>query len=221
MSFWSSPAATRCAPFALFIATLIAGSLFSAHAAAREWLVLARGGLVAVALAWYWRDYSELRRPPTTRPGHWLLAVLAGLVVFLAWIGLDQQWAKLPRPPGLNPLLPGGGIDWPTAAGRLAGLALVVPVMEELFWRSFLMRWLARHDFLAVEPRRVGARAFAATTVLFAVEHDRWLAGGIGGMAYGALYMLSGNLWVPILAHMLTNALLGAWILFTHSWELW
>ena len=110
---------------------------------------------------------------------------------------------------------------WPLALARLAGLALVVPVMEELFWRSFLLRWLASRDFMRVEPRRVGVKAFLITTALFALEHDRWLAGAIAGAAYNWLYMRSGNLWVPIAAHALTNLILGCWILATESWQYW
>jgi CAAX prenyl protease-like protein len=93
--------------------------------------------------------------------------------------------------------------------------------MEELFWRSFLLRWLERHDFLQVAPRSVGPRPLVITTALFALEHSQWLAGGIAGVVYSALYMRSGNLWVPIAAHAVTNAALGIWILHTENWHFW
>jgi CAAX prenyl protease-like protein len=107
------------------------------------------------------------------------------------------------------------------AALRLAGLALVVPVMEELFWRSFILRWIENHDFLSVSPRSVGARAFLIVTVLFALEHDHWFAGAVAGMAYNWLYMRSGNLWVAIASHAVTNACLGVWVLYTEQWQFW
>jgi hypothetical protein len=97
----------------------------------------------------------------------------------------------------------------------------VVPLMEELFWRSFLLRWLERHDFLSVAPGRVGTRAFAISTILFALEHNQWLAGAVAGAVYNALYTRSGNLWVPIVAHAVTNAALGIWILATQNWQFW
>ena len=59
------------------------------------------------------------------------------------------------------------------------------------------------------------------TTVLFAIEHDTWLAGAIAGIAYNLLYMRSGNLWVPILSHAVTNCLLGIWIIYAGAWHLW
>jgi CAAX prenyl protease-like protein len=110
---------------------------------------------------------------------------------------------------------------WALALGRLAGLALVVPVMEEIFWRSFLLRWIERHDFLKVAPQQVRWGALLITTALFALEHNRWLAGAIAGAAYGWVYVRSGNLWVPIVSHAVTNALLGVWILVTGSWHFW
>ena len=112
-------------------------------------------------------------------------------------------------------------MNWPLALLRLAGLALVVPVMEELFWRSFLLRWLERRDYLVVAPRSVGARALLITSAVFALEHTRWLAGGIAGLAYRALYMRSGNLWVPIVAHTITNGALVVWVLHTQNWYYW
>jgi CAAX prenyl protease-like protein len=59
------------------------------------------------------------------------------------------------------------------------------------------------------------------TTVLFGVEHNQWLAGAIAGAAYNWLYMRSGNLWVPVCAHALTNAALGVWIIATGNWQFW
>jgi hypothetical protein len=80
---------------------------------------------------------------------------------------------------------------------------------------------IKRDDFLAVEPRRVGWVAVLASTVLFSLEHDRWLGGAVAGAAYTWLYMRLRNLWVPILAHATTNGVLGGWILWTRNWHFW
>jgi CAAX prenyl protease-like protein len=222
--FRDDPVIARSAPFLLFIGLLILGSNLSSEAsvsAVASWLVVARGAIVALALLWFWPGYDELRKPPPTHPGHWLLAVIVGFGVFLAWIYLDQDWAVLSRSPGFSSRLPGGGTDWILGIARLAGLALVVPVMEELFWRSLVLRWIERHDFLSLAPGRVGIRAFVITTILFALEHDRWFAGAVAGIAYNGLYMRSRNLWVPTVAHIVTNAALGIWVLQTQNWQFW
>lgn len=218
-----NPVIARSVPFLLFIALLMLGSsgLMAGENAAVSWLVVARGAVVALVLFWFWPSYGELHEPPLTSPGQWLLAALAGIAVFLVWIGFNQGWAVLSSAAGVPMLLPEGGMDWPKALGRLAGFALVVPVMEELFWRSLVLRWIEREDFLSVAPRRVGTRAFVITTILFAVEHEHWFAGAIAGVVYNGLYMRSGNLWVPIMAHAVTNASLGIWILYTHNWQFW
>ena len=104
---------------------------------------------------------------------------------------------------------------------RLAGAALIVPVMEELFWRSFLLRWIHHPSFLSVDPKGVGLKPLLASSVLFASEHRLWFAGLLAGLAYAWLYKKTGNLWVPILAHAVTNGLLGAYVLTTGSWAFW
>jgi hypothetical protein len=182
---------------------------------------MARGVVVALALAWFWPAYGELRERGPRDPATWLLAALAGFAVFLIWIWFDQDWAVVARPAGFDPRTPEGETDWLRGSVRLAGMALVVPVMEELFWRSLVLRWIERHDFLTVAPRQVGMRAFVITTALFAIEHNRWFAGVVAGVVYNVLYMRSGNLWVPILAHAVTNGSLGVWILYTESWQFW
>ena len=222
--FRDNPVIARSAPFLLFIGLLMLGSYLSpvgSPNASAPWLVTGRGAVVTLALVWFWPSYSELRKPSRIHPAQWLLAMLAGFLVFVIWIYFDQDWAVLSRLPGFKSILPDGDTDWLLGLARLGGLALVVPVMEELFWRSLVLRWIERHDFLAVAPEQIGIGAFLITTALFASEHDRWFAGALAGMVYNWLYMRSGNLWVPILAHVVTNAALGIWILHTQNWQFW
>jgi len=213
------PAFARCAPFGMFIAMLMLTSLSAAGDVG--WLVVARGVLVALALAWFWSSYGELRDARRVSASGWLVAVLAGLAIFVAWIYVNYDWAVSTQRAGFDPRFSDGSVDWTKAILRLVGLGLVVPVMEELFWRSFLLRWIERRDFLAFDPGHVGVRAFVVTTLLFALEHDRWFAGLLAGVVYNALYMRFGNLWVPICAHATTNCVLGAWILWTGNWHFW
>jgi hypothetical protein len=212
----SDPVIARAVPFALFIALVILSSKLEA-----QWLVLLRAPLVALLLIWFWRSYRELELPAAVGYAQWLLAAAVGFFVFVVWVGFDQDWAVFSRTKGFTPVLPGGGTDWTWGIVRLLGFALIVPVMEELFWRSLVLRWIDRHDFLTLAPREVSWRAFLITTALFAVEHERWFAGAVAGAAYNWLYMRTGNLWVPVAAHAITNGILGIWILYTGRWEFW
>ena len=174
-----------------------------------------RGLAAAVLLAIFWRQYVELR---TERLGalQALMSVVAGVGVFGMWIALDNGEGA-----GFRPLTAEGTLDWPILVARFAILAAVVPVMEELFWRSFLMRWIDARDFLGVDARKASRTAILVTSGVFALEHSLWLAGLIAGLAYAGLYMTTNNLRAPVLAHAVTNGILGLWIVATGSWHLW
>jgi len=104
---------------------------------------------------------------------------------------------------------------------RWAGAALLVPVMEELFWRSFMMRWIEHAQFESVVPARVGLKAVALSTFVFTLAHTLWLAAVVAGLAYAWLYVRTGKLWVPVIAHAVTNGLLGVWVVITGNWAYW
>lgn len=72
-----------------------------------------------------------------------------------------------------------------------------------------------------MDPIATSAKALAISALMFGFEHDLWMAGTIAGLAYGWLYRLRGNLWMPVLAHAVTNGVLGAWVLTTGSWKFW
>lgn len=188
-------------------------------AAELRWLYAVKVGAVVLVLAWFWRDYAELAS--WRLPARAVLAALAtGVLVLALWISLGAGWMTIGTPAGFDPTT-GGRIDWALVAVRIAGAALVVPVMEELFWRSFLMRWIDAADFQSVEPSQVSAKSVILTSVLFGFEHNLWLAGIVAGLAYIALFMRHRTIWSPILAHAVTNGLLGAWVVYTGSWSYW
>ena len=217
-----SPAAARIAPFALFIALLALESLLGERAGDLRWLTVARPVLVAGLLVYFWRHYEELHERPRVAGSDWVVAIVLGLAVFAAWLAFDEGWATLGPPGrGFSPLDREGRVDPVLALLRFAGFALVVPVMEELFWRSYLLRRIASQDFLRIAPRAAGIGAFALSSALFATEHSLWFAGLLAGAAYNACYMRSGNLWLPIISHVTTNATLALWILATQNWRYW
>ena len=52
-------------------------------------------------------------------------------------------------------------------------------------------------------------------------EHGLWFAGIVAGLAYALLYRRSGNLWAAIIAHSITNLLLGCWVVYSGNWQFW
>jgi hypothetical protein len=223
MTLLRSPALPRILPFAAYILLLaveqIPGVQFGSQAA--NWMYAARAGAAGLLLLWCWRSYSELRGtwPASTQ---WLLAVAVGVAVFVIWIALDQPWARLGGGEGgFDPYNAAGHLDWVWITVRWCGAALVVPVMEELFWRSYLLRWVDAKDFLAIRPQTVSLRAVLITSALFALEHHLVVAGFVAGLVYSWLYVRTGRLWVPIAAHAVTNGVLGVWVIQTGAWGLW
>ncbi len=177
--------------------------------------------VAVIGALWYYRAvYTELAIRPNR---YWagFAAPLLGVIVFVLWINMDHGWMNLGGGAGFDPRNDIGALDWPLVLTRLAGAALVVPLMEELFWRSFLLRWIQEVRFLALEAAQIGLRAILISSVLFGLEHSLWLAGIVAGLAYAWLYRASGNLWVPIVAHAVTNLVLGLWVLNTGQWQFW
>ena len=184
-----------------------------------RWLYGVKIGAVALVLAIFWRQYAELKTFRLAAPAL-ATSLAAGVVVLVLWVSLGADWMTIGASSGFDPTT-GGRIDWPLVAMRIAGAALVVPVMEELFWRSFLMRWIDAGSFESLAPSQVSIKSVIITSVLFGFEHNLWFAGIVAGLAYGALYMRHRTIWSPILAHAVTNGLLGVWVVCTGSWSYW
>jgi len=147
---------------------------------------------------------------------------VVGVAVLALWVNLDTGWMLMGEAGvGYNPTDADGRIDWLLVAFRIAGAALVVPIMEELFWRSLLQRWVQQADFLALDPAAFTFKALLITSALFAVAHLQWFAGLLAGLAYGWLYIRTRNLWSPIVAHSATNGGLGAYVVATGHWSFW
>ena len=216
------PALARIAPFAVYLIVLAlegqAHHLFNDFDA--RWLYPLKILLVLGVLATFRLMYTELRGF-TFSLADAVLSVAAGMVVFVVWIGLDIPWAVLGEPgAGFDPR-DDGQINWLLVTFRLAGAALVVPLMEELFWRSFLMRWIVQSDFLSVNPAAVTLSAVLLSSVVFGFEHHQWLAGIFAGVVYAWLYRRTGHLNYAIAAHAITNGALGVWVLTTGQWSYW
>jgi uncharacterized protein len=223
---FSRSALVRVLPFVAFMALLALRGAAPADGSwgfDTRWLYAAQVVVPGAMLAWWWREYGELslHNAPTLLEG--LTAVAVGLVVFVLWISLDAPWMTLNTGAAapFAPLNAQGGLDWPLVATRLAGAALLVPVMEELFWRSFLMRWIQQPVFEGLQPQQVGVKAVLLSTFVFVLAHTLWLAAIVAGVAYAWLYIRTGKLWTAVIAHAVTNGALGIWVLRTGNWQFW
>lgn len=219
-------AMVRVAPFVFFMAVLALRSYAPTDGSWGfdvRWLYALQAGGTAALLALWWREYGELARQawPTLREAG--LSVAVGVAVFVLWVNLDAPWMTLSMG-ATEPFVPrtaDGALDGPLIVARIAGAALVVPLMEELFWRSFLMRWVQQPVFESVPPATVGLRAVVLSTFMFVLAHTLWLAAIVAGLAYAWLYIRTGKLWPAVIAHAVTNGVLGVWVVMTGNWQFW
>ena len=158
-------------------------------------------------------------------------SVLLGIAVFILWVGPDllipgyrEHWlfqnsltgtlkSSLSDEARSNP--------WILSIRSLRAIVLV-PIIEELFWRAWLMRWIISSDFQKVPLGTYSAFSFWLTALLFASEHGPyWEVGLLTGVIYNWWMIRTRSLGDLILTHAVTNACLCAFVLATGRWEYW
>jgi uncharacterized protein len=151
--------------------------------------------------------------------------LLIAFVAFAIWIAPQQFLNFPPRNIGFDPSILASNTTtyWSSVIFRFLRLAVVVPVMEEIFWRAFLLRFLINEQFEQVPFGRFSWPSFAIVTVAFTFSHSRpdWLAAFVTGALYNIVAYRSRSLASCILAHATTNLLLGLWIIHTRQWGFW
>lgn len=216
------PTLAYVAPFIVYVSLLSLGRVVSAAPvvvhATRLLIVL------AVILAWS-RPFLRVR--PTSA----LASVGIGIAVFLIWIGPDllfhyrhswpfENFLTGTAVTGLTPALQRDpvflGIRMLTTAG-------LVPVLEELFWRGWLMRSLIdSRDFQKVPLGTYSSVAFWTVAALFAAEHGPyWEVGLLAGIIYNWWLIRTKNLADCMLAHAVTNAALGIYVITEGAYQYW
>ena len=216
------PAIPFVAPFAAFLILL---GLRSYLPIASRWeyplrVVIVSGVLVLVSrgiISW---------RP--VRPAS---SVFIGVLVFAIWILPDLVWpsyrhhwlfenaitgtARSSLPAGLRS-------DAVFLAFRLFGTMIVVPIIEELFWRGWLPRYMIDSNFRKIPLGNFSAMSFCLTAALFASEHGPfWDVGLLAGLTYNWWMLRTRNLADCMIAHAVTNACLGAFVVFRDQWQYW
>jgi CAAX prenyl protease-like protein len=182
----------------------------------------ARAVIVAI-LAWRYRaTWIDLR--PAPGKGAVGLAVLVGIIVWALWIGLDGRYPPLPlggKRAAFDVGILAPGPRWAFITVRLAGLVVLVPLIEELFWRSFLVRWLSDPDFHKVPIGKVTPLAAAATSVMFALVHPEWLPGLITGALWAWLLAHTRSVGACVISHATANLALGVYVVASGDWKYW
>jgi hypothetical protein len=217
------PSIPYVAPFAVFMGLLLVGPRLPLGL--RTEAVL-RVALVTLTLLVFSRQVISLR------VGHWSTSIALGIGVFALWIAPDvllpdfrNSWLFSNGITGrVEGTLPTAGRgDGFVLALRFARAAVLVPIVEELFWRAWLPRWIDHmDDFREVPLGRYTTASFALTALLFASEHGSMWDVGLGaGLLYNFWMRRTRSLGDLILAHGVTNACLSVYVVTRGRWEYW
>jgi CAAX prenyl protease-like protein len=179
--------------------------------------------VVVAALAWACRETWRDLRPLPGMAGLALATVL-GLVVTALWVGLDGYYPELPfqgKRTSFDPGVLPPAARWAFIAVRMIGLVVLVPLIEELFWRSFLMRWVIDADFDRVPIGRVTPLAAVVTSVCFGLAHPEWLPGLLTGLIWAWLLHATKSVSACVVSHAVANLALGLYVIATGDWKYW
>jgi CAAX prenyl protease-like protein len=186
---------------------------------AEYWIYPLQTVFCGALLFWFWRTY------PLQAPVRLSFALGIGVFVFLVWIAPQILLGYPPRTEGFNPDIFASqpGLYWPTVILRFLRLVVVVPLVEEIFWRGFLLRYLIDEKFDRVPFGTFSWISFAVVTLAFAASHSvaDWPAALITGMLYNAVAYRTKSLSSCVVTHATTNLLLGLWIMQTKQWGFW
>ena len=99
---------------------------------------------------------------------------------------------------------------------------VLVPIIEELFWRAWMLRWAANSDFESMPLGSYTTQSFWIVALLFAAEHGPyWDVGLVCGVVFNWWMGKTKSLGDLILTHAVANAALSAYVLATGKWEYW
>jgi len=210
----------RIVPFVAFAALTVVQGQFGETGA--YWIYTLKT-LIGAWMIWLvWAYVKEMR---------WNFSwdsVVVGVAVFLVWVGLDGHYPSIPmfgeRTGAFNPLETfgeGSAAAWMFIAVRILGSSLVVPLLEEVFYRSFLYRFFIKNDFLSVPMKTFNRGAFLIVCAAFGVSHYEWLPGILCAVLYQGLVIRKGRLGDAITAHAITNFLLGLWVVLRPAYFFW
>jgi uncharacterized protein len=188
-------------------------------ASAEYWIYPLQTTLCGGLLIWFRQEYDlqRLRKIAFT--------ILVGALVFVLWISPQQFLGFSVRTAGFNPDVFSNQplFYWLTVSFRFLRLVVVVPLIEEIFWRGFLLRFLIDEHFERVLFGTFSWVSFVVVTAGFGFSHsvNDWIAALLTGAVYNGIAYRTKSLWSCVLAHAVTNLLLGLWIMSTKQWGFW
>ncbi len=210
--------------FAQLLSGLFDGRAFWVFSKSQYWMHPAQVLICGALLFHWWRHYEW--RPPT----HVLFTVFIGLLALALWVSplayvVESFHPASKRTPGFDPAFFGAS-GWPyflNIGVRFVRMVIIVPLVEEIFWRGFLLRWFIDSDFLKVPFGTFQWKSFSIVTLFFMLEHTPpdWPAALLTGVLFNFVAIRTRSLSSCVLVHAITNLGLGLYILQTGKTGFW
>jgi CAAX prenyl protease-like protein len=195
-------------------------------------MIAARVILMAIVIGVFCRFYF---RSFPFRIDHW--GFITGILGAVLWIGLchlqmESAFIKLIGLPeellgirdGVNPFetYPDAGERLVFLGFRFALLAIMVPIAEELFLRGFFMRVMDAVEWQTLPLKEIGTSGLVAGTLYGMATHpSEFVAAAVWFSLVTLLMVKTNKFWNCVVAHAVTNLILGVYVMATGTWNLW
>ena len=188
-------------------------------------------------IAWWWKNY--VFKPLGMR--ELILACIVGFIGIALWIipaeistrlGLDNEWSKWlgitsRAKSGYDPTLLADAplAYWASVTMRFVRMTVAVALLEELFMRGFLWRYLAHPDgeFQNLPIGVWSLRGVVGSIVVFTFGHQvpDLLACLMYGILISWLAWKTKSLGACVVCHGVSNLVLGLYVMQTRQWGFW
>jgi len=215
-----SPTHARVAPMFIFLGLTFGQGIFGADG--KYWFYGLKT-LVGIWLLW------EMR--PLVKEMRWAFsweAVVVGVVMCVLWVALDPFYPMnhvIMKPVPGDEWVPferfgeGSAIAWSLIAIRTFGMTIIVPPLEEVFYRSFVYRLFIKDDWEKVPLGYFAGASVVACSALFGLMHYQWLPGILFALSMHWLVIRKQRLGDAMTAHAITNFLLAVWVVWKGDWK--
>jgi CAAX prenyl protease-like protein len=150
-----------------------------------------------------------------------------GVVLCALWLGIDAFTPHIAALGGRSGYDPWIHLKHPAEIYafllvRFAGLVVVAPIIEEIFYRSFLLRFaIAPSDFRSIPIGKFDLTACVFAVVVMAAGHPEWLAAAFFSFAMNLMIYRTKSLFACVATHAATNLALGIYVIMAHAWQYW
>ena len=105
---------------------------------------------------------------------------------------------------------------------RFSLLIMAVPIAEELFLRGFLLPYFKDSNWSHLPLEKLDRSSVGITIAYGVMTHpSEWIAASIWFAMITIMMLRTRRFWDCVVAHSVTNTILGIYIILAQDWRLW